>query len=64
VSSKYDEAAERFTEQEYGDPRRYFSHRAELVVSLGPRLEPGDEVLDLACADAGLAEPLLARGLR
>jgi len=64
VSSKYDEVAERFTEQEYGDPRRYFSHRARLVVSLGPRLEPGDEVLDLACADAGLAEPLLDRGLR
>jgi SAM-dependent methyltransferase len=64
VSAKYDDVAERFTEAEYGDPGRYFSHRADLVVSLGVPLEPGDEVLDLACADATFAEPLLARGLR
>ena len=32
--------------------------------SLGPELEPGDEVLDLACGDGGLGEVLLARGLR
>ncbi len=35
-----------------------------LIVSLGPALEPGDEVLDLACGDGGLGEALLARGLR
>jgi SAM-dependent methyltransferase len=38
-------------------------HRAELVVSLGARLVTGDRVLDLACGDAGLAEPLIAAGL-
>jgi hypothetical protein len=42
----------------------YLSHRAELIATLGTRLEPGDEVLDLACGDAGLGEALLARGLR
>src|SRR5262245_34507369 len=63
-TSKYDGVAERFTESEYGDPGRYFAHRADLVVSLGVELEPGDEVLDLACADGSFAEPLLARGLR
>ena len=39
-------------------------HRADLIVGLGPRLEPGDEVLDLACGDGGLGELLLERGLR
>jgi len=39
----------------YADAAAYLSHRAELVVSLGPRLEPGDRVLDLACGDGALA---------
>ena len=42
----------------------YLAHRADLITTLGPRLEPGDEVLDLACGDGGLGELLLARGLR
>src|SRR5439155_1643585 len=46
------------------DSAAYLRHRAELVVELGPKLEPGDTVLDLACGDAGLAEPLLLAGLR
>ncbi len=32
-------------------------------MSLGPKLVPGDEVLDLACGDGGLGEVLLERGL-
>lgn len=64
MSAKYDELAGCFTEHEYGDPERYFGHRAEIVVELGPRLEPGDRILDLACADGSAAPPLLARGLR
>ena len=61
---KYDELAERFTDHEYGDPARYFGHRAEIVVSLGPPLEPGDAILDLACADGSAVPPLVDRGLR
>ena len=61
--SKYDAKARRWTEGEYADARAYLEHRARLVVELGPRLEPGDAVCDLACGDAGLAEYLLARGL-
>ena len=61
--TKYDELAERFTEHEYGDPGRYFGHRAEIVVSLGPRLERGDTILDLACADGSAVPPLAERGL-
>jgi SAM-dependent methyltransferase len=61
--TKYDVAAEGWSEEQYADSVSYLRHRAELVVALGPRLEPGDMVLDLACGDAGLAEPLLAAGL-
>jgi SAM-dependent methyltransferase len=63
MSEKYDALAERFTEHEYGDPTRYFAHRADLVLRLGGPLRPGDRLLDLACADAASAEPLLAAGL-
>jgi len=61
---QYARQADAWTERAYADARAYLSHRAELVVSLGPPLEPGDEVLDLACGDGGLGEWLLARGLR
>lgn len=63
VARKYDEAAETFTEREYADPARYFGRRAEIVATLGPPLEQGDRVLDLAAADASFAPSLLARGL-
>lgn len=53
-----------WSEAEYANPSAYLGHRAELIVTLGPRLQQGDTVLDLACGDAALAEPLLARGLR
>jgi len=58
-----DQAAE-WSERAYADAAAYLAHRAQLVVELGPGLEPGNEVLDLACGDAGLGELLLARGLR
>ena len=45
----------------HGVPRA--SSRADRRRS-GRRLEPGDEVLDLACGDGALGEALLARGLR
>jgi SAM-dependent methyltransferase len=59
TSAKYAGAAERWSEEAYADPVPYLRHRAELIVSLGPPLEPGDRVLDLACGDAGLADFLL-----
>jgi Methyltransferase domain len=68
VTSKQEEQyarqAQAWTERAYADVGAYLEHRAELIVSLGPRLEPGDEVLDLACGDAGLGEAVLGRGLR
>jgi SAM-dependent methyltransferase len=60
TSAKYAGAAERWSEEQYADSAAYLRHRAELIVSLGPRLEPGDRILDLACGDAGLAEFLHA----
>jgi Methyltransferase domain len=67
VTSKQDEQYSRqardWTERAYADVSGYLDHRADLVVALGPRLESGDEVLDLACGDGGLGEALLTRGL-
>jgi len=63
MTDKYAPQAERWTETAYADPGGYLAHRAELVVSLGPRLEPGRRVLDLACGDGGLAAFLPAEYL-
>jgi SAM-dependent methyltransferase len=55
---KYDVQAERWSDTAYADAAAYLAHRAELVFSLGPPLERGDAVLDLACGDGGLADHL------
>ena len=47
---------ETWSQREYADPVLYLRHRAEVIVSLGPQLEPGDRLLDLACGDGGLAD--------
>jgi SAM-dependent methyltransferase len=57
------EQAARWSEEAYADPVRYLSHRAQLVRTLGPPLEPGETVLDLGCGDGALAEFLLPHGL-
>jgi Methyltransferase domain len=62
--SKYAGKATEWSERQYADPSAYLRHRADVVVTLGPPLEPGDEVLDLACGDGGFGEVLLGRGLR
>jgi SAM-dependent methyltransferase len=64
TTRKYRDAAAGWSEGQYADPSGYLGHRADLVVALGPRLQPGDTVLDLACGDAGLADHLVPRGLR
>jgi SAM-dependent methyltransferase len=56
--AQYGPQAERWTERAYADPHAYLSHRADLILSLGPKLEPGETLLDLACGDGGLAEHL------
>jgi hypothetical protein len=58
TGEKYDSSAERWSEIAYADPATYLAHRAELVLSLGPSLEQGDTLLDLACGDAAAAEHL------
>jgi len=66
VTSKegqYARQAEGWTEHAYADVGAYLAHRAELIESLGPPLEPGETVLDLACGDGGLGDALIARGL-
>jgi SAM-dependent methyltransferase len=62
-AQQYDRAADTWTEDAYADPAGYLARRARFVVELGPRLEPGDRVLDLACGDGGLGVHLLGAGL-
>jgi SAM-dependent methyltransferase len=61
---KYARGAEGWSDDAYADASTYLARRAELVRTLGPRLEPGDAVLDLACGDGGLAEFLPGLGYR
>jgi SAM-dependent methyltransferase len=56
TTGKYDRQAEHWSETAYADASSYLAHRAELIVSLGPPLQRGDAVLDLACGDGGLAD--------
>ena len=58
TGEKYDRRAERWSEVAYADAATYLAHRGELVLSLGPPLEHGDTLLDLACGDGGLADHL------
>lgn len=60
---KFDRLARGYAAHDYADPARYAARRADVALSVGPRLRPGATVLDLACGDANMAEPLLARGL-
>jgi SAM-dependent methyltransferase len=60
TGGKYDAQAERWSETAYADTATYLAHRARLMFSVGPPLERGDAVLDLACGDGGLADHLPA----
>src|SRR5581483_5258227 len=64
VLAKFDRIAAGYAEHDYADPARYAARRAAVIVSLGPRLEPGESVLDLGCGDGIMARPLTAFGLR
>ncbi|MFL5910491.1 MAG: class I SAM-dependent methyltransferase [Gaiellaceae bacterium] len=52
---KYGAKADRWSETAYADANAYLARRAELIRTLGPQLQAGDTVLDLACGDGGLA---------
>jgi SAM-dependent methyltransferase len=58
TEGKYDARAERWSETAYADAATYLARRGELVLSLGPPLERGEPVLDLACGDGGFADHL------
>ena len=53
---KYGGKADRWSETAYADANAYLARRGELIRTLGPELQVGDTVLDLACGDGGLAD--------
>jgi SAM-dependent methyltransferase len=59
---KYSSSAPGWSEAAYADAAGYLARRAEVVRALGPPLDGGDAVLDLACGDGGLADFLLGLG--
>jgi SAM-dependent methyltransferase len=63
AETKYDRLAERYSEHDYADPTTYARRRAQVIARLGPPLRAGQSVLDLACGDGVMAQPLVARGL-
>jgi SAM-dependent methyltransferase len=60
---KYDAIAERYSAHDYADAERYYARRARAILRLGPPLEPGDRLLDVACGDGGLGRHLLRHGI-
>jgi SAM-dependent methyltransferase len=58
TTGKYGAKAERWSENAYADAETYLAHRGELILSVGPPLQIGDSLLDLACGDGGLADYL------
>src|SRR5262249_47642388 len=61
---KFDRLARGYAAHDYADPERYAARRAAVALAVGPELPRGATVLDLACGDANMAEPLIAQGLR
>src|SRR5439155_1225949 len=55
---KFDRLARGYAAHDYADPARYAARRADVALALGPAVVPGSTVLDLACGDANMAEPL------
>jgi hypothetical protein len=62
VIEKFDRLARGYAAHDYADPARYADRRARVAIETGPALAPGATVLDIACGDANMAEPFLARG--
>ncbi|RDI74312.1 hypothetical protein Gocc_1888 [Gaiella occulta] len=62
-ADQYARSAAGWSDAQYADARAYLAQRARLVVGLGPRLVPGETVLDLACGDGGLGSHLRRAGL-
>jgi SAM-dependent methyltransferase len=61
--TKYEADASGWSDAHYGDMQRYLARRAEAILTIGPRVEHGDTVLDLACGDGALAD-FLPAGVR
>ena len=61
---KFDRLARGYSARDYADPVRYGRRRVEVALALAAPLRAGATVLDLACGDGNLAEPLVELGYR
>jgi SAM-dependent methyltransferase len=64
VTEKFDALSRGYSAHDYADPDRYSWRRARLALEVGPALAPGASILDLACGDGNVAEPLIRAGFR
>jgi len=64
VNEKFDRLAGCYSEHDYADPEVYAARRADVIETIGPRLEADALVLDLACGDGVMGPPLTAKGFR
>jgi SAM-dependent methyltransferase len=64
LEDKFSRLAGGFTEQSYGNPPQFMGRRADITMTWGPALKPGDRVLELGCGDGYLGCLLAKRGFR
>jgi SAM-dependent methyltransferase len=59
IVPKYDAIAEEYSARDYANAERYYARRATLIAR---GLQPGANVLDIACGDGGLGRVLVELG--
>jgi SAM-dependent methyltransferase len=62
TAAKFTSIARGWSEREYKDVDAFMRRRADLVKYWGPRLSPGDRILELGCGDGALSCLLAAQG--
>ena len=62
TAGKFGALSRGWSEREYADPAGFMRRRAAWVRDWGPRLRPGDRILELGCGDGALSCALAAEG--
>jgi SAM-dependent methyltransferase len=62
TAAKFTSLARGWSQREYREPIAFMERRAALVRQWGPRLQPGDRILELGCGDGALSCLLASQG--